>query len=127
MTKEEQRLLALIQRVFAELGGRAENAEVIEAVVAAMDEPARDGMLRTYIGSKVSSALRQKLATGLALAQNINGTWTQLSLMTVDEHRFCVRAHLKLSSSHRRIAKKYADHCYDVHGIDITDELSAAA
>lgn len=123
---EQERLDALIKRVFAELGGRAENDDLCDAVVNAMTPQSRKQVLRGYVRTRVSSALRAKSRDGLAMAQNLNGTWTQLSLMSVDEYRLCVHNHNKLAGRHRLIAERYVDKCRAVHDVDISDELALA-
>lgn len=123
---DNEKLHALIQRVFGELGGRADDAQVLTAVKVSMSRGERDAALDGYLLTHISQALRVKVGE-LALAQKINGTWTQLSLMSVDDHRHVARAHNKLSTSHRRIAQRYVKHCLDMHGVDISDELAVAS
>jgi hypothetical protein len=123
----QERLDALIQRALAELGGRADDEQILDVVVNSMPRPERDAVLRGYLKTRVSYALRQRQSDGLALSQKINGTWTQRALFTEEEYRFVVTQHSKLSGAHRKIALRYVAECFEKLGVDISDEMAVAS
>lgn len=130
MTKEE-REAALAETASAclyQLGGRADIQDVARHVASAMGQGRYEALTWSGFVALVRNALRRTDEdSGLPSALSLNGEYVQTVLMDVEEFRCAVKQYMSRSRSNRAMAVKFVEQCFEHHGVDISDELSAAA
>lgn len=120
-TSEHSEMVALVGRIFTEMGGRGTKAEVRGHVRSALPEHLADYLLDQGIDSKIGNYFRSLGDDGLPLAPSVDNdhTHVQLELLDVGEFRFAIASQMNRGAAARHRAEQYAARCREQHGVAI--------
>lgn len=102
------------------LGGRAPAWRIAEHVHQQLDaDDYRDITWNGFV-SQVRNALRAPSSNGLPAAVAVAGEYVQTTLLDVAEYRAVVAGYVKRADANLDLARRFAEECRHVHGVDIT-------
>jgi len=111
------------------LGGRASTRETCDMLRQTLPDHLVEATLNRGLTTAVQAYFRHKTADGLPAAPEANaeGEHVQLSLLSVDEYKFVYGRQIRNGEAAYAQARKYAEKCIDVHGVDIADDEAETA
>ena len=113
----------LVQKVREQLGGKA-TIKDLSAHLLPMVSPSRYQQITQpgWNDAIRRACTRKDNQTGLPEAPCVNGVYTQLELLGVEQYRVLIAEHMMASKRSRMQAQKYADECESRHGVQIDVE-----
>lgn len=124
MTKDEKRtiraeLVAVVQQVFAELGGRASQEDIKAHLDTVLTAEQLRYLATPGLSSLIGATLRMAGQSGLPQAPEIDehGTHAQLELLTIEEFAYVVRRYMERSGQNTSKAYAASRLCQEQHGV----------
>ena len=113
----------LVQMVLEQLGSKATIKELSTHLLPMVSTSRYQELTQPGWNAAIRKACTRKdIATGLPEAPSVNGVYTQLKLLGVEEYRVLIGEHMMASKRSRVQAQKYADECENRHGVQIDVE-----
>ena len=110
----------LVQMVLEQLGGEASTEELSTHLLPMVSTSRYQKITQPGWNAAIRRACARKDSeTGLPEAPCVNGVYTQLKLLGVEEYRVLIGEHMMASKRSRVQAQKYANECENRHGVQI--------